>query len=170
MRSRSGMKATGPITVIRAGTRGKHASLFESMGICALKFLGTGDVGGMTRDEIFDHVAIVFPDNNDASLTQYTRQLYFFLYTLGSGDTIVTPDMISRDVLIGQITGRYEFRARGIVDRDFKHVRPVRWQDRLPWDALSEPTRRSLSGLATVFQPGPSAQAELTADISHHDG
>ncbi|MCI0742431.1 MAG: hypothetical protein L0Y72_25645 [Gemmataceae bacterium] len=60
-------------------------------------------------------------------------QVFRFAHEMEIGDPVIYPIKGSRDILIGEITGRYRWADddRHLVENDYCNVHKVRWQKRL---------------------------------------
>jgi restriction system protein len=78
--------------------------------------------------------------------------LYHFANSIKVGDTVVTPEGDTRELLFGRVVGEYEYREKPVIS-DYRHVRKVKWVGRRSRDKLPETILYSLGSSLTVFQP-----------------
>jgi len=137
--------------VVRAGRKGRYASEFEIGGSVAIRFQPVGDVSGMSRSQVTELVALKRPGKKQRIFAD-AGMLYRFANEIEVGDTIITPDGGTRELLFGEVAGPYEYRRIPAVS-DFQHVRKVGWLGRCPRDDLPEKVLSSLGSRQTVFEP-----------------
>ncbi|HEV2754949.1 MAG TPA: restriction endonuclease [Actinomycetota bacterium] len=136
--------------VVRAGDGGKYIGEFEAGGFVAIGF-HAGDVSGMSRKEIQNHLQDVNPGKKER-VAGDAGMLYRFANVLQVGDMVVTPDGATRELLFGEIIGPYRYEDEPVVSH-FRQVRPVRWIARHPRDLLPKRVLYSLGSVLTVFRP-----------------
>jgi predicted Mrr-cat superfamily restriction endonuclease len=124
--------------LIRAGERSRHAPLFASENIVAV---GWPDVEGLDDLRLLDQIEIkglLRAAGATARLADAdAAELVAFRDTMAVGDVVVAPDGPARDVLIGEVTGEYDYLDPSPC-ADFHHVRTVRWYGRVAKDMLAE--------------------------------
>jgi predicted Mrr-cat superfamily restriction endonuclease len=125
--------------LIRAGERSRHAPHFASGNVVAL---GWPDVEGLEKLAALEPAEVKGLIRASGATARVAdgdaAELLAFRDDLALGDVVVTPDGPARDVLIGEITGDYEYLDPS-PSGDFHHVRTVRWYGRVAKDALPEP-------------------------------
>jgi restriction system protein len=109
-----------------------------------------GNVEGLSRQQITELVAAAQPDKKKVSGD--AGNLYRFAYGIRVGDVVVSPDGATRELLLGTVTGPYEFREKPVVS-NFRHIRKVEWLGRRSRDELPKPVLYSLGSLLAVFRP-----------------
>jgi predicted Mrr-cat superfamily restriction endonuclease len=132
---------TPDVWLIRAGHGAEHADTFVRRGVATLGWAsipGLGDLRHHTDEEILELLSAARRGQPAEDL----RELVSFR-DAAVGDLVVTPDTPARDLLMGEITGAYDY-APAPVCGDHRHVRPVDWQarcarDLVPHD-LAQPT------------------------------
>ena len=110
------------------------ADAFAAYGIVALSWAGIrglGDLRGLRKSEIVrlmkaSQVSVPGAD---------TAELLNFLDDVEVGDIVVTPDAISREVLIGEVIGEYDHRDPSPAG-DSRHIQDMRRYGRLQRDHL----------------------------------
>ena len=91
-------------------------------------------------------------DQTEASrsvLIEVANVLGAFRDEIVLGDIAVTPDPRCREVLIGRVTGRYEYRDPSPAGA-YPHVRTVEWLGRFARDALPDQVLRELRYQRTI--------------------
>ena len=140
------------IWVVRAGSGGARAQEFEQFGVAAIGYGDIGDIRGIDRAGVLELMRAAHPDDSDATLTSWTSQVFRFANEIEVGDWVLTPDGGTRELLIGRITGGYEYQPAPRIPA-FHHVRQVEWQTRRSRDLLPRRVLYSLGALFTVFRP-----------------
>jgi restriction system protein len=147
------------VWIIRAGHSGSLADTFVSEGVVGL---GWADlVGDLRRYDRYDltealtAAGVATPDQDAEELLNFRDQVI-------GGDLVVVPDTAAREVVVGRITGPYEFRPDTPVVEDddgpYAHLRAVEWWGRDSRDALPEHLRKELNGRRVIHRL-PSARA-----------
>jgi predicted Mrr-cat superfamily restriction endonuclease len=139
--------------LVRAGEGSRHAVRFATGGVIAVGWddvPGLGDLHSHNQSEI---AALLRANGSKpAGAASEALELVTFRDDLEVGDVVVTPDAPVRQLLVGEITSKYEYRESAPVG-DFKHVRTVDWYGRCSREGHSEALnrdtkyRRTLRGL-----------------------
>ena len=149
--------------VVRAGDGGKFSSEFEAGGYVAIGFQA-GDVSGLSREQIRDHLQSVNPGKKER-VAGDAGMVFRFANEIQLGEIVVTPDGATHELLFGEVIGPYEYVDPPPV-ASFRQVRRVRWLARHPRDLLPKRVLYSLGSVLTVFKPG--GQDLLEALLSGH--
>lgn len=136
--------------VVRAGERGRYASEFENGGFTAISVHPVEDVSGMTRSQIKESIASQHPKSK-GKVPIEAALLYRFVNVIQFGDIIVTSDGATRELLLGEITGPYEYHERPVVS-NFRHVRRVNWLGRHSRYELPQELLYSLGSPLTLYE------------------
>ena len=115
--------------LVRAGESGQFARAFESTGTVAVggdDVPGLDDLTGLDREAIFD---LIRPTSNADAAQGDTAKLLRFRDDVRTGDVVVTVDTPARQLIVGEITGGYEFRAEPPAAHH-RHVHAVEWYGR----------------------------------------
>lgn len=145
------------VWVVRAGKGGFYADEFEHKGIAAVDFSPMPDLAGKDRSAIIELARTHFPKRLAGNVG---GQLDRFANEIAIGDLIVTPNGETRELLYGEVSGSYEFRAAPPMGVN-RHVRTVNWLGRRDRDPLPDRVLFTLGSLLTVY--APAFQAELKA-------
>jgi hypothetical protein len=164
-------EADGPaVWMIRAGRGGKYAPAFLGRSAAILGWGATGDIQGLSRDDLAERVRTAFPGYTKGQLGTTVNVLARFARTIADGDLVLTPEPATRTILFGRIAGEYAFLSESIdADTDYQHLRPVRWFARVSRDELSYGARNSLGSLMTLTQPGHARELLQLADVRADD-
>lgn len=146
--------------MVRAGERGFLADDFEREGVVAIGWHELGDFSHLTSETaIRQKVDEVYVDRTPQARSISASQAHKFRNVVCPGDRVVSYDPEERSYLVGTVTGDFEY-APGVVP-SYNNVRRVRWEGRVSRDALKQPSRNSLGGLLTIFEPGDDVLADL---------
>lgn len=148
----SGTDVNRSFWVVRAGSGGRHAQEFWDGGFVAIGFDPMPSVEGMTREQVRAKASEAFPEESSRARAGFAGMLYRFANEISVGDAVITPDGETRELLLGEVTGRYEYRDPAPVG-GFHHVRAVQWAKRESRDKLPQRVLYSLGSTLTVFQP-----------------
>lgn len=149
------------VWVVRAGRGAVLADRFLRDGVVAIGFGGMESVEGLSWDEISTRLRKAMPDEPPVTVGLAVGALSRIANEFGVGDFVISPET-GGFLLVGEISGPYEFLDEPLID-DYAHIRKVRWFARIERSQLSEPARRSLGSIMTLFLP--SFQDELLATI-----
>lgn len=142
---------TRRVWVVRAGRGAAYAEQFRAAGVVSIGFGFTKSVEGLSWEDLSARMRKALPDDPPVSIGQDVGVLFRLANEFTVGDFVITPEF-GGTLLIGEVTGPYEFRETAIGE-DHHHVRPVRWFARIPRSALPEPGRRSLGSILALFLP-----------------
>lgn len=164
-------ESEGPtVWMIRAGRGGRHAPTFVQLSAAVVGWGLTGDVRGLSRDELVERVKTAFPAYGKSQVGSTVNLLARFSRTMADGDLVVTPEPTTRTILFGRIAGGYAFLDESIeAGTDYRHSRPVRWFARVDRDELSYGARNSLGSLMALTQPGHRGELLQLADAHAND-
>ena len=164
-------ESAGPaVWMIRAGRGGQYAPIFVARSAASVGWGATGDIHGLSRDELMERVKTAFPQYSKGQLGSTVNLLVRFSGTMVEGDIVLTPEPATRTILFGRIAGDYVFLSEPIAtDTDHHHLRPVRWFARLSRDEAPYGARNSLGSLMALTQPGHAGELLQLADAHADD-
>jgi hypothetical protein len=115
--------------LVQAGARARYAEDFVTGSIVSVgwDWPGITDLAAAQDAEVF----LALEALGRRKPADDLRDLRIFSSRMGEGDVLVVPDPPAEDLLFGQVTGDYSYRADGGAHR---HTRPVRWFGRLGLD------------------------------------
>lgn len=128
------------------------ADKVETDSLAAIGWSQMGDLSSLdTRQKMKDAYHSVYSDDSEPKMWVGAGQLYRFAHVIQKGDFILTPLKVSREVMIGEVTGDYEFNPNAI-STEYPNIRRVKWLQKVSRDNLSQPFKNALGGIMTVFQ------------------
>jgi restriction system protein len=137
--------------VCRAGKGGHLASDFQKEGVIAIGWLPDQDVTHLKRAEIVDLIRQENPAGHMSRASVPAGIMWRFIHDLAEGDTIITPDGSTRELIVGKLLGGYEYREVATI-ADNHHYRRVAWEGRYGRDLLPQRLLYSLGSLLTLFR------------------
>jgi hypothetical protein len=149
------------VWVVRAGPGAVFAASFLSQNLIAIGWEGVGSAASLSWEELSERMRKAMPADSPVTVGLASGVVYRLANDMQFGDLVITPEP-GGTLLIGEVDGPYEFRAEAPVE-DYRHVRRVRWFDRVQRATLSKEIRNSLGAIITLFVPGH--QAELLATL-----
>ena len=150
--------------MVRAGESGRLFEEFEK-GFVAVGWGELGDLTALTsRAEINAAYEREFPDEKPGKRHNAAAMVHKFRNELVAGDFAVAYSPASREYLVGNIAGDYEY-SPGVVG-DYPHVRRVDWKGKVSRSALSVKTRNSLGSVLTLFSLNESVVRDLETVLS----
>lgn len=139
----------GKAWVVRAGQGGEIIQTVETRGIVAIGWEEMGDCSALqSREDFRSKYVEAYPEAR--SVGGQAGQVYRFIREMQIGDMVLSPDSISREVLVGEVLGDYRYDPLP-TDGAYPQVRDVKWRGRISRDAMSEQFRASMGNLKTVF-------------------
>jgi predicted Mrr-cat superfamily restriction endonuclease len=123
--------------IVRAGEDSRYAESFASADAIAIGWNdipGIGDLRELEQPEIEKLLRAVGRSAGVASAD--AREMIDFRDGIQVNDVVVTPDSPAREILVGDVSGEYEFRSDAPLG-DYRHVRTVSWVGRYGRDSLS---------------------------------
>ncbi len=72
------------------------------------------------------------------------------------GDIVISPDWRDGRLMVGTITGEYEYLSDSCIGSGglvFRHIRPTDWQLKIRKDRLSSDEQGSLNTPMTIYRP-----------------
>lgn len=164
-------ESEGPaVWMVRAGRGGRYAPAFVARSAAVVSWGHTGNVRGLSRDDLVERVKSAFPEYGKGQIGSTVNLLARFSRTMAEGDLVLTPEPAGRTILFGRIAGDYAFIDESIEpDTDYQHLRPVRWFARVDRDELSYGARNSLGSLMALTQPGHAGELLQIAETHAND-
>ena len=140
------------VWVVRAGVNNEIASDVKRASVVAIGWGAMGDLTGLsTRDDFKNCYRSKYPGNNEARVGIGAGQVYRFVKEIQTGDIVLTPIAVSREVLIGEVIGNYVFDPQ-VISKHYPNIRKVKWLRKdVSRDDLSTSFRNTLGGLSSVF-------------------
>lgn len=135
--------------LIRAGEGSRHAREFADNNVVAIGWStieGLDDLHGLSRAQILGRLV----DSRKSTTPEAdVNELLAFRDDVTVGDLVVTPDATTRELLIGRVTGAYEYLVPSPAG-DYRHVRSMRWIGRWDRDLAPEPLAREVRYRRTI--------------------
>jgi predicted Mrr-cat superfamily restriction endonuclease len=140
---------TDTVWLVRAGEESRHAARFAASSVIAVGWRnidGLRDLRGLSEADVL-RLLRVAPTLSSPEAD--AGELLAFRDDIGVGDVVVTPDATQRDVLVGEVTGDYEYLDPSPAG-DYRHVRTVNWFGRWDRDLLPDHLRRETNYRRTL--------------------
>ena len=140
--------------MIRAGNDNELASHLEKANVVAIGWEAMGDLSGLNTRELFKAKYIeAYPNHSLGRINVNAGQVYRFVRDIKESDYALTYLKDSREVLIGQVTGPYEYKPDLFDDlsQEYPQTRPVQWLKQVSRDDFSAAARNSMGSTLTVF-------------------
>lgn len=104
-----------------------------------------------SREELKEAFETAFPQRSAASVRSSYGQVFNFAHEMQFGEPVVYPIKGSRDILIGRITGPYQWSGDPeLREGDYGNVRKVDWLERVPRVRFSQGALRSFGSFSSV--------------------
>jgi len=143
--------ANSQVWVVRAGVSNEIANEVEKASVVAIGWDAMGNLTQLgSREDFKNHYRSKYQEDSERKVGIGAGQVYHFAKKIQTGDIVLTPKAVSREVLIGEIIGEYLFDAQ-VVSKHYPNIRKVKWFKKVSRDDLSVPFRNTLGGLSTVF-------------------
>jgi restriction system protein len=139
---------------------GQLIDLFTSNNIIAI---GWNELGNLSqyksKDDIFNKIMEVWPENSQGKSSNITGILYRFSREIKRDDIVVTYDPPQRMYHIGEIKSSYQYRPD--ISETWPNVLEIKWTDKISRDCLSVTTKNSLGSTLTLFSISDKMLQEL---------
>lgn len=137
---------------IHAGRTGDAHSLFLSRNLVALGWHEMRDVGVLVaaREAFKERVSSIRPDWSPGKVANAAGQLYRFVHEMEVGDLVVYPSKLDRQIHIGEVTGKYEYRTD--LESSYPNVRKVKWLKHVPRTTFSQGALYEIGSALGFFQ------------------
>jgi restriction system protein len=137
---------------VRAGSDGENEDLDLSDGIVAIGWSETGDLTGVTRDQLRANLEAQHPDASPKRIINWTGQIWSFISSVEIGDLAILPLKRRAAIAIGRIESSYQYRPE-YAKVDAAHTRRVKWlKTDLPRTAFEQDLLDTLGSFLTVFR------------------
>ena len=157
------------VWMLRAGPKGVFAPDFVERAAVVVGWAETGDVVGLNREEILARVKERCPEATGRERGQATNTLHRLLEVMSDGDLVLTPEPATRTILLGRISGPYEYLQQPLPNASYRHARAVDWFARVSRNDLSYGARNSLGSLLTLTHPSHESELHRLADAHRDD-
>jgi restriction system protein len=150
--------ASSRIWFVRAGSRGSDIRSFLADGFVGIAWAETGALTGVVDLRAFEERLIaVYPTRSRRTLTAWAAMLRAITATMARGDGVMTIEPDARRYWLGKISSDYRWEQGA----QLAHRRTVGWSGSVDRAHLSEPTRRCLGAISTVFRLSAAATQEV---------
>jgi restriction system protein len=152
--------------MVRAGEKASHYNEFRSKNIIGI---GWNELGNLNQirslNEIRDLMEKIYPNDKKQKLSNNIGQIKKFLLDMEIDDYVLTYNSEAREYSIGKIISDYKYEE----NFDYKNIRDVSWENTFPRDLLTDTSKYSLGGLATVFEISDDVKKEIFEIINNKD-
>ena len=102
-----------------------------------------------------------YPGMQDERSSAWAGEIYSFITKIKKGDLVAVPLKTRNEMLIGKVTGDYEYRQ---ISDFVRHIRSVSWSKTIPKGDFEEEYDVDLSSPETLFliEAGPEKFSETT--------
>lgn len=140
--------------VVRAGKLGEREAWALDNGYAGTGWYEFPDLTPYaSKDALAGLVVTSIPQVKEGAVANYSGQLWALRSRIQVGDLMVLPTKTTKQLAIGRVTGRYEYR-KDEPDAHLRHVIPVRWERTdIPRSAVKQDLLFILGSALTVFAP-----------------
>lgn len=156
------------VWLVRAGRGGIYAPDFVELKAVVVGWGDTGDVTGLSREDVRDLVKDRYSGTTGSQLSTSANVLYRLANTMKPGDLVLTPEPASRTLLMGRVDGPYDYLAAPLGG-DVRHSRQVRWFARVERDELSYGAKKATGTLLTFTRPSYETEFSRLAELHAAD-
>lgn len=126
--------------LVRCGDGGRYVDEAVSGGIITVDFREATDVTGLAVEEIAVQLE---GSKTRTAVSRLAEMLYAFANDIEIGDAIICSDRARRQVVVGRVTGPYEWVEETPLNQQH-HTRKIEWKARWGWDDLPETVRNTV--------------------------
>ena len=145
------------IWVVRAGPGAEFAHDFRELQMAALASPPLHDVAGMETSEIVDLICAERPTPRPRAIG-IAAMLHRFVVEVQVGDLVVTPTAMTSALMLGEVTGPYQFRREFV---EAPHSRDVAWRQTIGRQHIDPSLLPKIGAPMPFFRPA--AQKPLQA-------
>lgn len=148
--------------MVRAGRSGRLFEMFSEGSLVAIGWADLGDLTQYTSSEALRSAYInVYGNSKPAKTGNAVAMLRKFRDEIQAGDMVISYSPETREYLIGQDEGRYQYQSTSVEEEDYLNHRKVSWLGRVSRDRLSPHVRNSLGSVLTLFSLSEETIKEL---------
>lgn len=144
--------------LVRCGDGGRYIDDAVGRGVITVDFGEASDVTGLTVDEIAVQLKAT---KTRTAIARLAEMLYAFANDFEKGDAIISSDRARRQVVVGRVTGPYEWIADAPAEMQH-HTRTVEWKARWGWDDLPETVKSAVLHYQRTVLRIPDQEGGLT--------
>jgi len=134
--------------LVRAG---KHGEQEEGALENNIVTIGWNDLPNLSKIETKERLATLYTETYDpkkkSHVSAVTGQIWSFLKRINRGDLVALPLKRKSGIIIGEITGDYEFKE---IQSNIKHTRKIKWLQTFPRSSFDQDILFSLGAFLTV--------------------
>lgn len=132
------------------GIHTKDDYLFLRDNVIAIGWKDFGDLSKVdnSREAFKEHYAKVYADAKKGSIAAGAGMLYRFIHEIQTGDYIVYPSKINREINIGTIEGEYTYVESAV---EYVQQRKVKWIKSFPRTVFSQGALYEVGSALTLF-------------------
>jgi restriction system protein len=140
--------------LVKAGNEGVSADKFLTQSKVAVGWHSSEDfpTSGSWEDFRAEVKRRLPPEYNERRVGSAAGQLWSFVRSMVVGDFVITPAKTSRKVLIGRVTGDYEYDPA--FDEGLPRTRDIKWFHPVEWDSIASDLRNAFTVWQTIVKPG----------------
>lgn len=148
------------VWVVRAGKYGEANELFLKGHVATGWQLGNLSTLPPDKEAFKKAYLIAYPNVTSNVVTSTAGRIFNFVHEVKEGDVVIYPSKIDHLVHIGKVIGPYEYNPS--LNKEFPHIRPVRWRQHLPRVHFSRAALYAIGGLQVLFKVGAKKSEFLT--------
>jgi len=142
--------------LVRCGDGGRNIDDAVNRGVITVDFADATDVTGLPAEEIATQLVAT---KSRMAISRLAEMLFAFANEIAEGDVIISSDRARRQVVLGRVTGGYEW-AEGAAGQ-FDHTRRMDWTARWGWDDLPEPVKHTVLHFQRTVLQFPDQESAL---------
>jgi len=137
---------------IHAGQVGEADALFLKKNVVAMGWHEMGDLSkiGADREAFKREVAKAYPNAKPGAIPNYTGQLFRFVHEMQSGDLVLYPSKLDRQVHIGKVEGKYSYSPD--ISEQYPNMRSVKWLKVVPRTHFTQGALYEIGSAMSLFQ------------------
>ncbi len=147
--------------VVRTGSRVRNFTVADACwrrSVLAVSWSDwfDGDLREKSERRLDEDLRAWHSDASAGTIGNHRRQLHSFLEEMAIGDIVISPDWRDSRLMVGTITGEYEYLSDSCIGSGglvFRHIRPIDWQIKIRKNSLSSAEQRSLNTPMTIYRP-----------------
>lgn len=144
--------------VVRLGHGGEFSKLAKDGNYVAIGWSDLKDLKWLVKtpiheakEELKKVLKSTYSNDTSGQRSKASSQISRFVREMQINDFVLTPNSLTRQILIGKIASGYFYEDKKDACR-YRHRRKVKWIKEISRDQLSKPLKNSTKALLTVFK------------------
>jgi len=151
--------------MVRVGKYGQREQLALNENVAAIGWEEVPDLSKIkSREQLSALLRQTYSDKKPKTLINWESQIWPFIHEMKRGDLVALPFKSRSVILIGEVTGDYQYRPD--LPLDSRHTRPVKWKGEFPRAAFEQDILDSFAEMTVCRIQRHNAEERVKAIIA----